>query len=575
MKFLEKFKSENSLIERYTENKAFVVWAMGLYLDIQDLEDLADNNLTDMSNDHGIDFLRLDEDENTLYLTQSYYTQKSNQSAPSKKASDINTSCAWLINGDIDKFNPAIKSNIYEARNAIFDNKIQKIVLVYLHNCGESTEVSDELDIAKQNLMALLNEKGIEIEILAIQMGNETLERIFQNQVANIIVEENVVCPYCVKYYENSTDWRAAILSISGQWLREIYIKYSGDLFSANYRGFLGHSRQKINTGIKATAEKCSKNFWAFNNGITILTTKIEEKDKGAVLTGMSIINGAQTTGSLGIIPSSVDLSDVFILTRIIECSNPETIGDIVKFNNTQNKITAWDTFSNDPIQTNLKEQFSQLGYEYNIKRGFNNRESLLSIESVIQPLLAISGKYKEANHSKAYIFDSPSLYKEAFEQRGARTVLFASCLNTCLQVIKAENKHLYETGSLSSSEKLLYNILAVIRFKYYILSIIAVSLHKIVSSLAQSQKISFMPVFANAAKYKYDDLVNMLKPIVNLLLPFIVNALGDDFYYKYNDVTSVEEIARAVEINVSSLKTMSSDVRTAIDELESILCNG
>jgi len=64
----------------------------------------------------------------------------------------------------------------------------------------------------------------------------------------------------------------------------------------------------------------------------------------------MSIINGAQTTGSLGAIPVNVDLSDTSILARVIECTDTETINSIVKYNNTQNKITAWDSFSNDPI---------------------------------------------------------------------------------------------------------------------------------------------------------------------------------------------------------------------------------
>ncbi len=575
MRYYDKFKTETELISRYTEDKAFLVWAMGLYLDVQDLESMADDNLTDNGDDHGIDFLRYDEDAGTLYLAQGYHTNKVKQSAPATKAADLNAACAWLMKGEIERFNPEIRENITDARNAVLADDVQKIVLVYAHNCGESVDVHRELDMAKQTLTALLGEH--QIEVMAIELGNESLERMFQNQAANIIVTDEIVCPFKVKYTEDAGTWKAAVLTISGQWLRDQYNNYSGDLFSANYRGFLGNSKQKINTGIKATAERSPKNFWAFNNGITILTTHLQQDADKTILSGMSIINGAQTTGSLGAIPISVDLSETSILARVIECSDPETINSIVKYNNTQNKITAWDSFSNDPIQMQLQEEFKQLGHDYNIKRGFSNRDSLLSVESALQPLLALSGKYKDANRSKTYLFESRSLYTEAFEHRGARNLLFASCLNTCLQVIKSENKDLVEAGGpgVSETDKKKRNLLAVIKFKYYIISILAESLHKLVSSLTETKRISFMPAYAKAASYDYNALVTLLKPIVNLMFPTIVNELGDDFYSKYNDASTVEAIANKVEISLNSLKAISPEVQNTLSEVAGIVCNG
>ena len=275
MQYHDKFETEIGLISRYSADKAFLVWAMGLYLDIQDLESMADENLTDNCNDHGIDFLRYDEDAEALYLAQGYHTNKVKQSAPASKAADLNAACAWLMNGEIERFNPEIQRNIIEARTAILNDDVQKITLVYAHNCGESIDVHHELEMAKQTLTSLLGQR--QIEVISIELGNESLERIFQNQAANIIVTEDVECPFQVKYTEDAGIWKAAVLSITGQWLRELYKKYAGSLFSANYRGFLGNSRQRINNGIKATAEREPKNFWAFNNGITILTTHIQK----------------------------------------------------------------------------------------------------------------------------------------------------------------------------------------------------------------------------------------------------------------------------------------------------------
>lgn len=577
MQYYDKFETELALIDRYSKDKAFLVWAMGLYLDVQDLESMADENLIDNGDDHGIDFLRNDDDTGTLYLAQGYHTSKVKQSAPAAKAADLNAACAWLLKGEIDNFHPDIQTNIKEAREAIFNGDIQKIVLVYAHSCGESKEVHSELETAKKTLSALLGSRPI--EICVVELGNESLERLYQNQAANIIVRDEVECPFQIKLTEATTSWNAAVLTVSGQWLREQYNKYSGDLFSANYRGYLGHSRQRINTGIKSTAEKAPKNFWAFNNGITILTTRIRE-DKALAktfLSGISIINGAQTTGSIGAIPLNVNLSETKILTRVIECSDPETINAIVKFNNTQNKITAWDSFSNDPIQIQLQEEFKAMGYDYNIKRGFSNRESCLSVESALQPLLALSGKYKDANRSKTYLFESRSLYTEAFEHKSSRNLLFACCLNTCLQVIKSENRDLVESGqpNISDSDKKIRNVLAVIKFKSYIIAIIAESLCKLINTLSSPDRISFMPMVAKENVNNYGNLVSLIKPIVNLILPIIVSELGDDFYSKYGDSSTVEVIASKVETSLNSLKAIAPNIQDTLISAAKVLCNG
>lgn len=573
MQYIEKFRGESSLIDKYTESKAFVVWAMGLYLDSPDLEDLADESLTDMGDDHGIDFLRLEEENGILYIVQSYYTKKEGTNAPAKKAADLNASSAWLVKGNVKKFNVAIQQHVEDCRNAIMEGKVQKVVLVYLHDCGESKDVNSEMLTARSNMQSLLS--GRDIEVVAFQMGNEALERLYQNQAANIIVTDKVECPFPVKYMESSDLWKSAILTVTGQWLREQYNKYSGDLFSANYRGYLGNSRQRINTGIRTTAEKTPKNFWAYNNGITILTTSIEQKGTRTYLSGLSIINGAQTTGSLGVVPMTVDLSDTKILARVIECSDPTTIGNIVKYNNTQNKIMAWDSFSNDSVQKQLQDEFNKLGHEYGIKRGFNNRTCLMSVDTAIQPMLALSGKYKDANRGKANLFESRTLYTEAFEHRGARNVLFACCLNTCLQEIKADYKKTMEKGNASESDRKIYNVMTVIKFKYYLISIIAASLHNIFGNLTDSKRISFMPQQAKEADFKYKDLVDKMKPMVKVVLPLIVASLGDDCYTKYDDADSVEDVASFVERNISMVKTLNSEIQTLLTETGNILCNG
>ena len=78
-------------------------------------------------------------------------------------------------------------------------------------------------------------------------------------------------------------------------------------LFSANVRDYLGSksSDSNINNGIKKTAEREPENFWAYNNGLTILVKFLSEyrrkqrMDFKFSFRGMSMVNGAQTTGAI------------------------------------------------------------------------------------------------------------------------------------------------------------------------------------------------------------------------------------------------------------------------------------
>ena len=58
-------------------------------------------------------------------------------------------------------------------------------------------------------------------------------------------------------------------------------------------------------------------------------------------------------------------------------------------------------------------------------------------------------------------------------------------------------------------------------------------------------------------------------------MFPTIVNELGDDFYSKYNDASTVEAIANKVEISLNSLKAISPEVQNTLTEVAGIVCNG
>src|SRR5262249_8749779 len=152
----------------------------------------------------------------------------------------------------------------------------------------------------------------------------------------------------------------------NGDVLHELWQKHRDDLFSANIRGFLDmlKRRTSINRGILETVTSSQENFWAFNNGVTILSKAIEHKNGEIHATGVSVINGAQTTGVLGNAPKDL-AAKCRVPCRFIRCGDSNVINEIIENNNTQNAIKAFDIRSNDAIQRRLHAEFGKANIQY------------------------------------------------------------------------------------------------------------------------------------------------------------------------------------------------------------------
>ena len=102
---------------------------------------------------------------------------------------------------------------------------------------------------------------------------------------------------------------------------------YKDDLFSGNPRNYLGAGKRKnkINLGIMDTVQEQPENFWAYNNGLTALVNDYEiDDDNITKVHGITIINGAQSTGAIGAVESLKE--DFLVPIRFIVCSDPKII---------------------------------------------------------------------------------------------------------------------------------------------------------------------------------------------------------------------------------------------------------
>jgi len=479
MHHITEFKKHAALIDKYGSN-AYMLWVLGLYLDEPDLDALAARSLTDGGNDKCLDFIEIDKTGQKIVVAQGYFAEKSGDKAPAKKASDLMIAASWLAHGDEDArtLNEKVRARAIECRAAIDAEEIEQVELLYIHNRPESLNTQEELDTCVKTTAKLF--AAYDLQITCKELGLREIEALYRERSSQILVADAIrIEGRPMGKPVTTDDWDAHLYTVKGSWLRGLFQKYDDRLFSANYRGFLGISKKKkINTAIKNTAERQPSDFWVYNNGITLLTNEVIRDGRSTKLRGVSIINGAQTTGSLGSIDSTIDISKVSVMCRVVVCKNTDKIDEIVKYNNTQNKITTWDQYANDDLQSVIRAQFLELGYEYSVKRGFDSVDAAIGIEKAAQPVLSFNGHYLDANRSKNSIFDRPEIYRRAFADRSARHILLAYCFARSIDEVKRSLEDKEERTENEAKQLALFNYLS---FRHFLLSCVGVCLQQFI----------------------------------------------------------------------------------------------
>jgi AIPR protein len=155
--------------------------------------------------------------------------------------------------------------------------------------------------------------------------------------------------------------------------LARIYEKYTNRVIEQNVRSFL-QLRGSVNIGISKTLTTEPDMFFAYNNGIAATVEAIEfapnsEETQIAAVRGLQIVNGGQTTATmhrvlLGRESRCLENAKVMAkITLINENCDAETavqtVQNISRYSNSQNKVTDADFFSNHPVHRRL-EQLSQ-----------------------------------------------------------------------------------------------------------------------------------------------------------------------------------------------------------------------
>jgi len=563
-----KYKSnyDSSYPSQKYGNKGLMLYALALQYDIEDIDFVAATSLTDNQDDKGIDVLHFIPEQKTAIIIQGYFAQDDTKpAAKSSKAADFNTAISWALSQPLEQVPESIRVNVSDLRKAIQDGDVKQIVFWYVHNLCESVNVRKELsavDGTAKSLLATCFPRRT-VLVSSLEVGNETLEKWYRTKTQTIMVDE--ILETEVKYggYEIGNDnWRAFDTAVSLEWLNEIFKKYGGNLFSANIRGYLGSV--EINNAIKRTCKEQPGNFWIYNNGITCLVHKFDydEKEKKIKLTGISIINGAQTTGAVG----SVGIpGDGYLPIRFVTSDKADIWYNMILYNNSQNKIYSYDFRSNDEAQKRLRKEFKSIpDTEYAGRRGgtediVRRKPNLIKTEKAAISLVAFHGDPYLTYHKKREIWDDTNYSTYYNKDLTAKHLVFTYSLLVAIENKKAEFRKKEYLTDLETQE---YEFLKQRGGMRLYLSAIGQSMEEILGRpIPNSKKLSFGNVSWKAASENWRDIVEKTIMYCNGLRPGIDYGILKREYVK----SSIANFKRAIASQVASEKSRYNEFKAKV----------
>ena len=400
-------------------------------------------------------------------IAQGYFSTRDREAAPAGKAGDLNTAVSWMLDPHAS-VPDGLAAAAAELRSSVEDDAITQIEVWYCHNLPESSNVQSELDQVCRTVRAQLSlhyaDSRVE-SIRGLEVGRCRLEEWYRASRVAILVPDSCKFAAAGGFEVSGDTWSAYCTSIAAADLRALYERHGTSLFSANVRDYLGSRRsdRNINNNIKQTAETTPTRFWAYNNGVTALVNDYAIAESGDEVTvqGISIVNGAQTTGAVGSIDSTraSALDQARVLVRFVKSSDPGTVRDIVRFNNSQNKVEAPDFRSNDSVQQRLRQEFSDVpDAEYRGARRGGERDiierpaGLLPSDTVAQALAAFHQDPNVAYNEKSKIWTVDGTYARYFnETTTAAHIVFAFSL---LRAVEEAKRALVEIPDDSRTEE-------------------------------------------------------------------------------------------------------------------------
>jgi len=334
--------------------------------------------VTDGYHDNGVDAICFDPKRDLLVIVQSKWSGDGTTPPDAKSTLALAQGVRDILNLKLDRFNDRIKAKEGEIRAALYSERQIRIVIVTVHTANQS--LSSHVRLSVDDLVGELNDPVPFAEA----------RHVDQAGVYRLITAESE--PQKIRLQISIKDWGSIDSPFLGYYGRvhadEIHswwIINGNRLFGHNLRLFYENS--DVNTALSRTLAKNPESFWYFNNGITVIADSITRTAVGApgrqigvfVCEGASIVNGAQTVGTIGgsWAPIGSDHSEVeghnaWVQVRIISLEKcpPEFSRMITRAANLQNAVGNREFAAMDPVQHRLATEFALDRKLYAYKQG-------------------------------------------------------------------------------------------------------------------------------------------------------------------------------------------------------------
>lgn len=459
------------------------------------------------------------------------------------------------------------------------EGHIDSINFYYVHNLRESVNVEEELSTLTASLKRRLADDEAwaqhDIEGQAYEYGIRTAVSLQEQKESGIRLNTAVTLSAAtVPQKVDSTRWTAYTFTALGEELAALGATYPEELYSSNVRDYLGSraTRNNINNQIQSTARDDPSDFWVFNNGVTAITHEFVKPAKDKItVRGLSIVNGAQTVGSLAALQGH--LSGVRVPIRIV-CPIDSTItNSIIRFNNTQNTVEAWELRSIDKVQDRLADAFrDSLGLTYERRRSAGRRSSEgILFEKLAPWSMAFSGDAGMPHRNKREIYESDEAYSSIFRfNSDVRNLLFVYRVGEAIQALKDEYKARAQTDPPDPGDEVIYGYFQYGAFQYALIQIVAAAF----AAIARSGRDDFH----RRVRFCEDSIgvdrgaaIQALSPAINFVLLAVPSYIGEDPpYAMFRSREQVEKLATRAALNVRQHEALNRD---AFDAVRSVLC--
>ena len=337
--------------------------------------DIAAQSITDGYHDLGIDAVYNDTAQKKLILVQSKWRKDGLGSISQEEASTFAEGVARVINFDLTGCNAKLSAKQSEIIDALRDMNYQ-IEIVYCHTGNQGMN-----EYASRALNSLLNQVNEDDSTELLTFTEIKLQDIYE-YLANGQINESIVLNDVLISNWGSVDapFKAYYGTIQVSAVGEWYNQYGNQLFAKNIRYYKGST--EVNQGIKEVLKTQPEKFFYYNNGIKLLCKKITKKLPYSTgnnvglfaLEGVSLVNGAQTTGVIGAVclenPELIESAKVFVqMIDLGDAENDQAV-QITKLSNTQNRIDSKDFVALDPQQDRLRMELNLAGIQYLYKSG-------------------------------------------------------------------------------------------------------------------------------------------------------------------------------------------------------------